>query len=45
MNRILGPLTIAVQALFPMYVAPLLWSVLLVRDGVVAALATREAAS
>ena len=43
MNRILGALTIATYALFPTYVAALLWSVLLIRDGVRAALPTREA--
>jgi hypothetical protein len=43
MNRILGALTIATQAVFPTYVAALLWAVLLIRDGVRAALVIREA--
>jgi len=43
MNRILGTLIIAVQALFPTYVAALLCTVLLIRDGLVAVLPTREA--
>jgi hypothetical protein len=43
MNRTLDALTIAVHALFPTYVAALLWSALLIRDGVRAALPAREA--
>jgi len=43
MNRTLGALTIAVHALFPTYVAALLWSALLIRDGVRAALPTLPA--
>jgi hypothetical protein len=43
MNRILGTLMIAAQALFPTYVAALFCAVLLIRDGVIAALPTREA--
>ena len=43
MNRILGALTIATQAVFPTYVAALLWGVLLIRDGVLAVLPAREA--
>jgi hypothetical protein len=42
MNRILETLTIAIQALFPTYVAALLWGVLLIREGVGAALGARE---
>ena len=45
MNRILGAFTIAVHALFPTYVAAVLWGVLLIRDGLgglVAAMPTRE---
>jgi hypothetical protein len=41
MNRILEGLIIATQALFPTYVAALLCGLLLIRDGVRAALATR----
>jgi hypothetical protein len=43
MNRILEALTIATQALFPTYVAALLWGVVLIRDGVIAVLPRREA--
>lgn len=43
MNRILGTLVIAVQALFPTYVAALLCTALLIRDGLIAALPTRGA--
>jgi hypothetical protein len=45
MNRTLEALTIATHALFPTYVAAVLWGVLLIRDGVcglLAALPTRE---
>ena len=42
MSRILGAFTIAVHALFPTYVAAVLWGVLLIRDGVGAVLPPRE---
>ena len=42
MNRILGAFTIAVHALFPTYVAAVLWGLLLLRGGVDAVLPTRE---
>ena len=42
MNRILGAFTIAVYAPSPTYVAAVLWGVLLIRDGLLAALPTRE---
>jgi hypothetical protein len=43
MNRTLDALTIAVHALFPTYVAALLWGAVLIRDGLLAALPPREA--
>ena len=42
MTRILGAFTIALHALFPTYVAAVLWGVLLIRDGVGAVLPRRE---
>ena len=42
MNRTLEALTIAAHALFPTYVAAVLWGVLLIRDGMGAVMPARQ---